>query len=141
MQAEAKLPVKGKSTLQAPESITFLCTDVGTSWSFYAAGTLFQLPNTLHGAARLYIPFAKSVYHGTPQVVSASGHVEVHGNAASALVSRCVLPSTRDPSLRCCALHHLAGTAWCGAACPSHFSLSPAVRCVAVHKPSCMPPL
>lgn len=75
----------------APESITFLCMDPAHNNYFCAAGTVFELPRNMSGAVRIYLPYPKSTYHGTPPALDPITGLPVsHGNVGSALVTRCV---------------------------------------------------
>lgn len=78
----------------APETIIFMCTDPGCPWYFCVAGTLLELPRKLHRSVRVYIPYPKATYHGTPPTVDGLNNEVGHGNVGSALVTRCVAPTS-----------------------------------------------
>ena len=82
--------------LCAAESITFLCTDPGLNAHFYVAGTVFELPKTYGAVTRVYILWPKSTYHGALPEIDDAGREVAHGNAGSALVTRCV--ATNQPA-------------------------------------------
>ena len=74
----------------AAEAITFCCREPGIPWHFTCAGTSFQLPVEVHNIARAYVGYPGSTFHGTPPVVDAAGVPVMHGNTASALITRWV---------------------------------------------------
>ena len=78
----------------APETIIFMCADPGYRWHFCVAGTLFELPRKLHHSVRVYIPYPRATYHGSPPTVDGSENELGHGNVGCALVTRCVAPTT-----------------------------------------------
>ena len=74
----------------AAESISFLCTDPGLHTHFYVAGTVHKLPKTFGAVTRAYILWQKSNYHCALPTIDDAGREVTHGNAGSALVTRCV---------------------------------------------------